>query len=99
MSIKIFIEYRLAENTCESFRQLIPHIQRAYAEFGLPEPQFWEGTDQPGLIVEETTVSEDRLVHAWKAVRLSSTTPWSDLNEMVVGGVGRVHFWTFRGLT
>jgi hypothetical protein len=101
LSVKIFIEYKLIEGAKETFMGLVPHIQHAYTEAGLPTPQFWEGTDQPGVIVEEILVPTKEAAEQWKVVRLGQGEgfPWEKLHLLTIGGREKVNYWTFDTLS
>ncbi|MCS7464836.1 hypothetical protein N0M98_32660 [Paenibacillus doosanensis] len=102
---KVFVEYQILPDYRPNYSKWLKDVRANY-----PEVEFYEGTDQPGVIVEIWSGMTEEEFRAMKQVRARSeqdaaalpeggrfaVTAWSELEQWVKGGAAKVHIWQFE---
>ncbi|CAM3978780.1 hypothetical protein L1N85_05390 [Paenibacillus alkaliterrae] len=86
-----FAEYRISTEHRESYLSCTEGLLTDSLNVYL-----YEGINQPNLFVEvwqaKTAEEADRI----KKERCSERSPWSRVNEWIIGGAEKMHIWTFK---
>jgi hypothetical protein len=96
MSI-VFVEYKIHSEHLSDFRTWIRNIHPAY-----PQVDWYEGAEQPGLIVEIWNGMSDNAYRRMKEARLGQSKEeekwkaWEALLDWVPGGKDKLHIWRFE---
>lgn len=97
--ITVLSEYKVLDGKNEEFLSLLPLVKIALEEIGASEIRFFEGTDQPGLFVEEFQVGDMQAYEAVKKMRYEERSEiWKQFHSCVPGGKDKVHVWAFTQL-
>jgi hypothetical protein len=86
-----FAEYRIAPEWRETY---LTYTSELLA--GVDEVKLYEGTDQPSLFVEMWNASSLQEAEQIKEERCNERSPWYKVSEWIVGGVDKMHIWTFK---
>lgn len=98
-SITVLSEYWVLESERSRFLELLPEITKSLEQLGAREIAFFEGTDQPGLFVEEFIVEDMAAYEQLKKSRHEEQAPvWEQFHSCVRGGKNKVHVWAFSRL-
>ncbi|MFC3770273.1 hypothetical protein [Paenibacillus sp. GCM10012303] len=88
----IFIEYKVFPDKRDAYMSWIKSAADGDVRFEL-----YEGSDQPGLFVEQWRGFDEDGYRSFKIRRLETGDPsWSGLADFVPGGLAKVHIWHFR---
>jgi hypothetical protein len=97
--ITVLGEYKVAEENRKDFLDLLPRIKQSLEKLGAEGITFFEGTDQPGLFVEEFIVPDMETYTRLKKARYEETTSvWAQQHTYVPGGKIKLHLWAFSKL-
>jgi hypothetical protein len=88
-----FVEYRIEEQALETYRTFMK--QQVQTCQGL---HIYEGTDQPGLFVEQWHAASEQEAQRIKEERCSAHSSFAAVNDWVPGGAAKVHAWVFKPL-
>jgi hypothetical protein len=95
--LKVFIEFKLKPESRDVFLAFIPELLQKSMEQQVEGVQLFEGTDQPGLVVEEFYVKDMEHYNKIKAERLNEDSPfWKKFHDCLQGGAQKLHIWAFN---
>lgn len=94
MSNKVFVEYKVKASHRELMMEFLSKLIQEQ-----PQVKIYEGTDQPGLIVEEWEGMDNEQYKKMKLERLQADhSKWTQMQDWVEGGKEKVHIWQFQSL-
>lgn len=97
--LKVYIEFKIIPDKHTDFLALLPELRRTSHEQEVQGHQMFEGTDQPGLVVEEFLVKDMDHYRHIKAERLDENHPfWKQVHDCIQGGAPKLHIWAFKSL-
>lgn len=86
----IFVEYRIGPEHREKYMQaskrLLSTQQRCV---------HYEGSDQPGVFVEQYFDTTPEQYRQMKQLRLHQESEWDDIADCIPGGKSKLHIWEF----
>ncbi|MFC0211225.1 hypothetical protein ACFFK0_01970 [Paenibacillus chartarius] len=94
---KVFVEYAIAEEARNEYLAFMSGILGGLASgAGVLKPEWYEGTDQPGLFVEVWPGMNYADFLKWKERRTNcGDAEWGRFDRWVRGGLQKLHIWHF----
>lgn len=97
--ITVLSEYKVLDEKKAEFLSLLPLVKEALEKEGARDVRFFEGSDQPGLFVEEFLVDSMKTYEEVKKWRYEEQSEvWSKFHSYIPGGRDKVHMWAFTRL-
>jgi hypothetical protein len=97
--ITVLSEFKVSAEKRKDFMDLLPAVKRELEGMGAVEISIFEGTDQPGLFVEEFIVADMEAYESLKKARNEEVSEvWEQQHACVPGGKNKVHIWAFAKL-
>ncbi|MFC7373627.1 hypothetical protein ACFQPF_18440 [Fictibacillus iocasae] len=94
--ITVFMEYKINAEYVQVYSSLIKHIKKKLQSMGASNFHSYKAADQDSLYVEFFQVKDYSLYNKIKEARLHpAEMVFSDLHEMVEGGIRKIHCWAF----
>ena len=95
--LRVYVEYRLIPERRQEWQERLRAWQQQLSRLPVLSYAFYEGVEQPGVIVEEYQVPDQEAYRRLREERLAEGNPdasWQIL-PCVQGGREKLHVWAF----
>lgn len=95
--ITVLSEFQILDTKRDQFLHLLDEVKEDLEKLGAKDIVFFEGTDQPGLFVEEFTVQDMEHYQQIKNVRYQENSlVWNKFHTCINGGKKKFNIWAFK---
>jgi hypothetical protein len=94
--ITVLSEYKIKDDKRDQFFELLSNLMEHLEMLGAEQISIFEGTDQPGLFVEEFILRDmDEYMEMKEEREKEQLDFWREFHECIEGGKSKVNIWAF----